>query len=293
MSPSRMCSFAAATASAHAPSPKLRRISGQLVELVLGRRCRHVRQRPAEVGDRVVEPRDRAVVHRVERRGIGLVRRVHVLDQVEALPEVVERGDAAGQRTDRVGEALVVGGRVREVLDLPDGVVAHPPDDAPVEGRQLGQGRRPETVEQGLEQRERALVVRDVLGRRAADPFDPATAGDERPRRIAAEEREPPPPFRVLDRLEEEALTIADELHERRHRRLEVGQDLTPDRDDRVVAREGVELGARRSSRGSRHKCSGAAPPPKLRKKQLRSPVWHAPRPSCSTTKSSTSMSQS
>ena len=37
----------------------------------------------------------------------------------------------------------------------------------------------------------------------------------------------------------------------------------------------------------------GVAPPPKARKKQLRSPVWQAPRPSCSTTNSSASTSQS
>ena len=86
---------------------------------------------------------------------------------------------------------------------------------------------------------------------------------------------------------------VADELDEGRDRRLEVGEHLAPDRDDGVVARQRAELVERRLDGGEAHTGPGSAPPPKARKKQLRSPVWQAPRPSCSTTKSSTSMSQS
>ena len=128
--------------------------------------------------------------------------------------------------------------------------------------------------------------------------LDVPPARDERERRVAAEEREAAPPLGVLDRLEQERRVVvggADQLHERRDRRLEVGEHLAPDRHDRVVARQRDELVAREPRRGHDQAQTGpgVAPPPKARKKQLCSPVWHAPRPSCSTTNSNTSMSQS
>ncbi len=159
------------------------------------------------------------------------------------------------------------------MLDLAHRVVAHPADDAAVERRELGQRRRAEPFEQRFEHGERALIVGHAFGRRTAEPFDVATARDERPRRIAAEEREPSPAFGVLDRFEEEPFAVAHELHERRQRRLEIGQHLPPDGHDGVVARQRAELVARRPDRGARHRCSGVAPLPKARKKQLRSPV--------------------
>ena len=71
MSPSRMCSFAASTASVHCARSRLRAHLGQLGELVGGRERGQVRQRPAELGDRVVEPRDRA--RRTARRSVAVV----------------------------------------------------------------------------------------------------------------------------------------------------------------------------------------------------------------------------
>ena len=46
----------------------------------------------------------------------------------------------------------------------------------------------------------------------------------------------------VLDRLEQEALAVADQLHERGDRGLEIGEDLAPDRDHGVLPRERAEL---------------------------------------------------
>src|SRR5262249_48990481 len=98
--------------------------------------------------------------------------------------------------------------------------------------------------------------------------------------------------LRVLDRLEQEAGWVvigrADQLHERGDRGLEVGEHLTPHGNDRVLARERDELVAREGHNGP-----GVAPPPNARKKHECSPVWHAPRPSCSTRSSTTSTSQS
>ena len=44
----------------------------------------------------------------------------------------------AGEGHDRVGQARVVSGHVRQPLDLPDDVVAEPAHDAAMEGRQVG-----------------------------------------------------------------------------------------------------------------------------------------------------------
>ena len=119
-------------------------------------------------------------------------------------------------------------------------------------------------------------------------PFDLAPAGNERQRGIPAEKGEAAPPFGVLDGFEEKAFAFADELDENRQGRFEIGEHLVPHRDDGVAARQLDEL----LERGL-HTGPGVAPLPNARKKQLRSPVWHAPRPSCSTTNRSTSMSQS
>jgi len=59
------------------------------------------------------------------------------------------------------------------------------------------------------------------------------------------------------------------------------------------LAGQRAEVVARGPDLGRGHKRPGAASPPNARKKQLCAPVWHAPRPSCSTTNRRTSMSQS
>ena len=128
------------------------------------------------------------------------------------------------------------------------------------------------------------------FGRAPADPLEVETPRDEREHGIAAEEREAPPAFGVLNRLEQKALALPHELGECRQRRLEVGEHLAPNRHDGVIARLLLEdLEARTEG----HTGPGVDPSPKARKKQLRAPVWQAPRPSCSTTNSNTSMSQS
>ena len=75
-------------------------------------------------------------------------------------------------------------------------------------------------------------------------------AHDERERGVASEEREPAPPLRVLDRLEQEPFAVADQLHERRERGLEVGEHLAPHRHDRILAAQRDELVERRSHPG-------------------------------------------
>ena len=184
-----------------------------------------------------------------------------VLDQVEPLAVVVERGDVAGEREHGVGEPEIVGG-----------------------ARRAGARSRARRRSRGSRRRRRGTVAArgssargsraSSASRAASAPWSVGTpagstpststvapAHDERARRVAPEEREPAPPLRVLDRLEQEARAAVgvgtDELHERRDRRLEVGQDLAPHRDDRVVARERAELVARRPDRARSRRSPG------------------------------------
>ena len=264
----------------------------QLRELLRRRRRRDVRKRTCELVHQLVEPAHGSGVRGVHR----VVRRVRleedVLDQIEALPVVVERGDVTGQRQHRVGPALRVRRDVRQVLDLAHDVVPEVADDAAVERWQLSEARRAVPAQQRLDRRERAAIERDA-GRDRAERLDLVAPHDEREGRVPPDEREAAPVLTVLDRLEQEAVAVADELDERGHRRLEVGQHLAPDRDDGVLARQRAELPERRLDDGKAHTGPGSAPSPNARKKQLRSPVWQAPRPTCSTTNRSTSMSQS
>ena len=106
---------------------------------------------------------------------------------------------------------------------------------------------------------------------------------DQRGHRVAPDEREATPTLAVLDGLEDEPVIVTDELEERRHRRLEIGQHLGPHRDDGVLCRqlqESVGIGT------DPHVSSD-------RKKQVRSPVWQAPRPCWVTPNNRVSPSQS
>ena len=77
---------------------------------------------------------------------------------------------------------------------------------------------------------------------------------DERRARVPPDEREPAPALAVLDRFEQEAGAVTDELGVGRHRRLEIGQELGPDRDDGVVGGERAELLARRPQADRNHR---------------------------------------
>ena len=76
--------------------------------------------------------------------------------------------------------------------------------------------------------------------------LDVPAARHERHRRAAADERPPAPALAVLDRLEQEAGLVTDQLDERRDRRLEIAEHLGPHGDDGVLGGEPVELLARR-----------------------------------------------
>jgi hypothetical protein len=186
-----------------------------------------------------------------------------------------------------IGQAAVVGRHDRQPLDLPHDVVAEVADDATLQGRKVGKRGRAVHVQERLDRREDALVERDAR-RQLAHDFNLAVAGDERGRGVAAHEREAAPAFTVLDGFEEEALAVTDQLRVGGHRCFEVGEELGPHRDDRVVGGQPAELVE------AELRCDHAgALAPNARKKHERAPVWHAPRPSCSTTNNNVSPSQS
>ena len=176
---------------------------GQLRELARRWRGRRVRERPGELVDPRVEPGDGELV-RVGRRGLlDPFGEDHVLDEVEALAEVVERGHVTHHAQHRVGRAQVVGGHVGQPLDLAYDVVAEVSDDAAVERGQVRDPRRLVRAEQGLERGERAVVGGHARRRRPLE-LHRSAPHDHREHRVAADEREPAPALGVLDRLQQE-----------------------------------------------------------------------------------------
>ena len=151
-------------------------------------------------------------------------------------------------RHHRVGEAAVVGRHVGQALDLADDVVAEVAHRA---RRAAAAGRRasaPGTRASSASSAARMPWSRGhAVGQRRRRPSTRAVAQHERGRRVAADEREAAPALAVLDRLEQEAGAVADELGERGDRRLEVGEQLAPDRHDRVRRGERAELVAGRA----------------------------------------------
>ena len=91
----------------------------------------------------------------------------HVVDQHHPLAPVVEGGQLADDGQDGVGLAEVVGRDVGQVLDLAHHVVAEVADQAGVQRRQVGEVRRVDGVEDGLERGQHAVVAGDAAARPA------------------------------------------------------------------------------------------------------------------------------
>ena len=188
MSPSRMCSFAASTAAVHCASLRFVAHLGQLGELVGRRQRGHVRQRAAEIGDRVGEPRDRGVVVAAaasRRRSPAAGYTFSIRKQRWRKWSNAATWPASEHTAS--GKPEIVVRNVGQPLDLAHGVVADPADDAAVERRELGLLRARGTASAARRAR-RAFPVGGDARRAAMPPIHsrlPA-AGDERERGIAA-----------------------------------------------------------------------------------------------------------
>ena len=133
-------------------------------------------------------------------------------------------------------------------------------------------------------------VARDLRGRRRAST---SVASGLRPMKDQRLQRSPC----STDSSRKPGLVVTAQPGEGGDRRGQVGEQLAPHRDDRVLgaSRELVaEVALGQALVGvppSADRLEASAP--KARKKQEYSPVWQAPLPSCSTTNSSVSPSQS
>ncbi len=158
----------------------------------------------------------------------------------------------------------------------------------PCKRGQVGHDRSAVGSDQSVEGGEHALVQWWVGAEVLALDGDQAVAQLEGRHRVVADEAVAAPPFAVFHRLEQEAVTFTDQLQVGRDRRLEVRQHLGPHRHHRVFTGQRPELLA-----AGPHVQRGHRPGPKERKKQVYSPVWQAPLPSCSTRNRRVSPSQS
>ena len=181
-----------------------------------------------------------------------------------------------------------------------------------MERRQPGQRRGPVMGKHGLHGRQDPAVRGDALRERAFHRNLPV-AQRHRCRRAAAYERPAAPSPGVLDRLQDETRLVLDQPGVGSDRRGEVGQELSPYRDDAPLPRQGDELVPARGVPPAHlspitwcplpdaHYWSPItgrqAERPRLARNCRRSscgrPVWQAPAPSCSTTNSRVSPSQS
>ncbi len=157
---------------------------------------------------------------------VGPPRRVdhHVVNQHHPLAPVVEGSQLADDGQDGVRMAEVVGWGVRQVLDLPDHVVAEIADQPGVERGQVGQLGRFESVEDGLDGRQHPVVPGDAVVGHGVEIHRPGGGHCVAHRldggqRIAPDERVAAPPLPTFHRLEQkpDPVTVADDLE--KHRR--------------------------------------------------------------------------
>ena len=136
----------------------------------------------------------------------------HVLNQDDSLAPVVEGGQLADQGHDGVGMAEIVLGDVGEVLHLSHDVIAQIADQPGMQGRQVGQIRRLEGLEDRLERRQDA-----VAGHPGADAgvqveragsADHAPPGGDDGQRVAADEGVPSPALASFHGLEQETRSL-------------------------------------------------------------------------------------
>ena len=208
----------------------------------VGRIEQRLVERTGAVGGQLVEARDGVVVAAVELVVAEAGLDEHVLDERGPLAPVVVGGELADHRHHRVGVALVVGRDVGQVLDLAHDVVAEVAHDPAVQRRQVVERAAPSTPSSRCSMAARIPWSSGTPGGQRAGRLDLAAARGEGGERVAADEAPAAPPLAVLDRLEQEAVVVADQPGEGRHGRGEVGQHLAPHGDHGVVAGQGPEL---------------------------------------------------
>ena len=234
-------------------------------------------ERPETVGGQLVEP-CAAAASWAASSSLGRPRRVddHVVDQHHPLAPVVEGGQLADDRQDGVGMAEVVRRGVGQVFDLTDHVVAQIADQSGMERREIGRSGESKVAEDGFEGGQHP-ARRSPPGRwRHPGRGRPAVvtavpAGRDggqglRPTKEYRPQRSPP----STDSRRKPVRSGPHDLEEGRNRGEGVGHQLSPDRDDAVPRRQGVEPGSDRDRpwprrAGRRRGAGGDGPRPKAR----------------------------
>ena len=207
-----------------------------------GRSFDHVRLHLVGLGEAVGAGRQRRLQLLLDVRDArdgALVRAVHVAalhegvgDHGDRVLEVVEHEHGVGQQKGHLGQAEVVGRRVREIFEAPHEVVAEVADEAAGERGQGGVARRrPVAGDQLGGGRERVGVldlqgVAVLLHREAPVRVGHESAGADAEKRVA------PQVLTLLGALEEEGATRRAELEEGRNGGLEVGDERVGDGQD-------------------------------------------------------------
>ncbi len=220
--------------------------------------ARGPRNRP---GQQVADALDRRGGVRVALLDVRAVLREHVHEDRDRVLEVIEHDQHVAEHQRHVRQAQRVGVRLAERLDGPHEVVREEPDGTAGERRQIGQRRlRPAPDLRGGQRIRVARVAERPAQHRPRPDPDEAVAPDALP---------------LLGRLQEERRLVRGagaQLEERRDRRLAVVDEDVPQGHERVVPREGLDLGERGLDRQggaahdgpprSRRIVDGAAPAP-------------------------------
>ena len=167
-------------------------------------------------------------------------------DHLDVVADVVEDQQRVGEHQPRLGQPEVVVLDGGQALEVRDRLVAEVANGAAVEQRQARDGDRLVAPELLLDDEQRVAVL---VGER----LDAV--------RLGADERVAPDLLAALDGLKQERVRPPRDLEVRRHGRLEVGADLTVDRDDVPLAGRGegadfVEAGRRDAGGGGGHRAA-------------------------------------
>ena len=193
--------------------------------------------------------------------------------------DVVEDEEALREQQAGIGQANVVGGAHRQSLEGARHVVPDVADGAAREARHARHGNGAVLSQQRLQGAER---IRGDLAHRPPPRrlhLDGLTARAEYAGGLGPEEAVPAPLLPPLDALQEEAVRAAMDLQERRDGRLEVGENLTADRDQVPVS---GQLAKVRAARGDGRGAQRRRPPFRPRRGPHSDATKACSTPSCS-----------
>src|SRR5262249_7177892 len=197
----------------------------------------------------------------------------------DRLEEVVKDDHAIVEAETEVGQVAVVGWRIRQALDVADGVITGVADTAAEETRQAMQRRRAVNRQFFLQEQQRGGVLQldDLVTLLHLDMRAGRLEAQERPR---AEETVASQPLAPDDALEQERPVALLNLAEGADRRQRVAGQLAVDRHQVALAGQSNELIERRV--GANHNLTPPAPPqscPAPPERPAPRPVSARPRP--------------